>query len=483
MVIVVIDNNGNVSPITTTSADGTVTIKESTPAESASSSSQTNAQADSQDINASNKKAPLQETPLRNPAGKDASAQDAQAKDTPAQNTAKNEAPAKDDSPKDAPEKKATAKDASPDKDAAKPPIVSSRGRRYLKPVIGIAVVLIVGIAAYLIWQHFRPKGLGEGFASGNGRIEAVEFDVAAKSPGRISQMYADDGDYVAAGQVVARMDTAVLRAQLKQAQAEEAEARNATSTALAIVAQHESEQAAAKAVVAQREAEQVVAAKTVQRSQILSAEHAASTQEYDNDVARQKEAAAAVAASKAQLAASQATISASRSQVLEAKSKIVAAQAAESQLQAEIDDTELKAARDGRVQYRIAQPGEVVAGGGKVLSMVDLSDVTMTFFLPEAAAGRVAIGTEVHIVLDAAPKDAIPAIVSFVANVAQFTPKTVETTSEREKLVFRVKARIDPALLKKHAGQVKSGLPGMAYVRLDPSVPWPEKLKSRIEQ
>jgi HlyD family secretion protein len=134
-------------------------------------------------------------------------------------------------------------------------------------------------------------------------------------------------------------------------------------------------------------------------------------------------------------------------------------------------------------VQFRIAQPGEVVSAGGKVLSMIDLSDVTMTFFLPEAAAGRVAIGAEVHIVLDAAPQDVIPATVSFVANVAQFTPKTVETKSEREKLVFRIKARIDPALLQKHIAQVKSGLPGMAYVRLDPSVPWPEKLKTRIEQ
>jgi HlyD family secretion protein len=340
-----------------------------------------------------------------------------------------------------------------------------------------------VGVAAYLIWQHFRPKGLGEGFASGNGRIEAVEFDVAAKSPGRITEMYVDDGDFAAAGQVVARMDTAVLRAQLKQAQAEEAQARNATSTALAVVAQRESEKAAAMAVVTQREAEQVVAFKTVQRSQILSTEHATSIQEYDNDVAHQREAAAAVVTSKAQLAASQATINAARSQVLEAKSNVVAAQAAESRLQAEIDETELRAARESRVQYRIAQLGEVVAGGGKVLSMVDLSDVTMTFFLPEAATGRIAIGSEVHIVLDAAPQTVIPATVSFVADVAQFTPKTVETASEREKLVFRVKARIDPALLRKHASQVKSGLPGMAYVRLDPSVPWPEKLKTRTVQ
>jgi HlyD family secretion protein len=457
MVIIIIDNNGNVLPIAPANADEKSSTSSPTQTEPTSKLPQTGTQAGSPDSDSAAKEPPAKEVPTPN---------------APTQNSAKA------DSTQDAP-----AKDAAPSKDTAKAPIVSERWRRYLKPAVGIVLVAVVGVAAYLIWKHFQPKGLGEGFASGNGRIEAVEFDVAPKAPGRIAEMYVDDGDYVTAGQVVVRMDTQELRAQLSQAQAEEAEARNAMSTALAVVAQRESEKTASMAVVTQREAEQVVASQTVHRSQVLSTEHATSIQEYDNDVARQKEAAAAVAASEAQYAASQATINAARSQVLEAQSNVVAAQAAESRLQAEINDTELKAARDGRVQYRIAQPGEVVPAGGNVLSLVDLSDVTMTFFLPEASAGRVAIGAEVHIVLDAAPQDVIPATVSFVANVAQFTPKTVETKSEREKLVFRVKARIDPALLKKHAGEVKSGLPGMAYVRLDPSVPWPEKLKSRIEQ
>ena len=348
----------------------------------------------------------------------------------------------------------------------------------------GIAILLaavIVG-AGYLLWQRFKPKGLGDAFASGNGRVEAVELDVAAKSPGRISEILVDDGDFVTEGQLVGKMDTEVLQAELQQAKAQEAKARNAVSTALALVGQHESEQAAALAVVSQREAEQAAAEKTAQRSQILSTEHAASIQEYEDDLARQKGTAAAVLAAKAQVAA-QATITASRSQVLEARSEVDAAVATEKRLQVEIDDGELKTARAGRVQFRIAQPGEVVSAGGKVLSMVDLSDVSMTFFLPETVAGRVALGSEVRIVLDAAPQYVIPATVSFVANVAQFTPKTVETESERQKLVFRVKARIDPALLRKYITQVKSGLPGMAYVRLDPSVPWPENLRARIVQ
>ncbi len=183
----------------------------------------------------------------------------------------------------------------------------------------------------------------------------------------------------------------------------------------------------------------------------------------------------------KPRLRRPQATIFSTRSQVLEAKSRIEAAIATENRIRVEIAEGVLRAPRDGRVQFRIAQPGEVVSAGGKVLSMIDLSDVTMTFFIPEAAAGRVAIGSEVHLVLDAAPKDVIPATVSFVSSTNQFTPKTVETESEREKLVFRVKARIDPALLRKYSAEVKSGLPGVAYVHLDSSVPWPDKLKTRI--
>jgi HlyD family secretion protein len=369
---------------------------------------------------------------------------------------------------------------AKPDNSTALP--TTSKWHRYQKPVIALLILLCVAVASYFAWKYFHPKGIGSGFASGNGRIEAVELDIATKAPGRIHEIYADEGDLVSAGQVVARMDTEVLSAQLRQAQAQEAQARTAIGTALAMVSQHESEQATARAIVTQRETGHAIALKTLQRSEILSREHAASTQEYDDDAARERETAAAVVAAKAQLAGSQATINAARAQVLGAQSNVAAIQASESQIQAEIDDTVLKAVRDGRIQFRIAQPGEVVAAGGKVLSMVDLSDVTMTFFLPESAAGRIAVGAEARIVLDAAPKEVILATITFVASVAQFTPKTVETKKEREKLVFRVKARIDPTVLRQHAAQIKSGLPGVAYVRLDSSVPWPAILPAETQ-
>jgi HlyD family secretion protein len=82
---------------------------------------------------------------------------------------------------------------------------------------------------------------------------------------------------------------------------------------------------------------------------------------------------------------------------------------------------------------------------------------------------------------LDAAPQYVIPAKASFVADVAQFTPKTVETEEERQKLMFRIKAQIPPELLRKHIQQVKTGLPGMAYVKLDPEAEWPKRLSENL--
>jgi HlyD family secretion protein len=212
-------------------------------------------------------------------------------KDSAKQKTSESSSP--DQKPENAPDPAHTKAEI------AKSSGLRDKARRYLKPALGILLLAVIAVAAYFIWQHYCAKGLEEGFASGNGRIEAVELDIAAKSPGRISEMYADEGDTVIAGQVVARMDTDVLRAQLRQAQAQESQARNATNTAIAMVAQHESEQSAYASVVTQREAALTVAEKTEERTRILSGQHAASMQELDEGIARRREDSAAVAASR----------------------------------------------------------------------------------------------------------------------------------------------------------------------------------------
>jgi len=152
------------------------------------------------------------------------------------------------------------------------------------------------------------------------------------------------------------------------------------------------------------------------------------STQTLEDDEARVKSAAAGVAASKAQVQAAKAAVEAAQAQVTGAESQGEAVQATIARIEADLEDSVLKAPRAGRVQYKIAQPGEVLGAGGKVLNLVDLGDVYLTFFLPEIAAGRLALGAEARLVLDAAPQYVVPARISFVASVAQFTPKTVET-------------------------------------------------------
>jgi HlyD family secretion protein len=338
----------------------------------------------------------------------------------------------------------------------------------------------IIGVA-FAAWWFLRPEGLPKGIASGNGRIEATEVFVSAKIAGRIREMMADEGDYVRPGQIVAQMDTDTLVAQRAEAQAKLAEALTAINTAQTTVAQRISDRAAQIADVRRQEAESNVARKRLARSTVLSREGATSQQERDDDQAGVQSAAAAVDASRAQVSAIESGIATARSQVAENRSKVEAARASIARIEADIRDSVLRSTVAGRVQYRVAQPGEVVSNGGRLLDIVDLRDVYMTFFLPEAEAGRVEIGNDVRIALDAAPDLVIPAKVTFVADVAQFTPKTVETKAERQKLMFRVKANIDPALLRRHVKQVKTGLPGVAYVRIDKNAAWPAKLAVRL--
>lgn len=342
-------------------------------------------------------------------------------------------------------------------------------------------VLALSALAAYLIWQSSQKQGPGEGFASGNGRIEATEIDVATKLAGRVEDILVAEGQFVKAGQPLARMQVDSVQAQRDEAVARQQQALQNVAGAQAQVALRESDRQAVLALVAQRESELDAAQRRLARSELLVQEGASSRQELDDDRARVRSVQAALTAARAQVNAAQAAITAARTQVTGAQSSVKAADATIARIDTELADSVLKAPRDGRVQYRVAQPGEVLGGGGKVLNLVDLSDVYMTFFLPETVAGRVALGSEVRIVLDAAPQFVIPARVSFVASTAQFTPKTVETASERQKLMFRVKARIDRDLLLKHIEQVKTGLPGVAWVRVDPQAAWPASLTVKV--
>lgn len=349
---------------------------------------------------------------------------------------------------------------------------------KYLVPTI----LVVAAVAAYFAWTKLDTPALPEGIVGANGRIEATEIDIAALTGGSIADIAAAEGQVVNAGDVLVQMDVVQLNAQKRQAEAQLRRASIAIETAKAMVAQAEAQERAAEAAVDQAQAMADAAAQKLARSEQLVKTNAVSQQVLDDDRAKDREAKAGVAAAEASHAAALAGITSAQAQVVDAEAAIDAAKASIDSITASIDDATLVAPRSGRIQYLVAQEGEVVGSGGRILSLVDLGDVYMTVFLPTSQAGRVQIGSEVRLTLDAAPGIVIPATVSYVADVAQFTPKTVETAEEREKLMFRVRAKVDPELLSRYVAYVKTGLPGMAYLKTLPDAEWPASLANVVK-
>ncbi len=312
--------------------------------------------------------------------------------------------------------------------------------------LIAAALLLVGGFAA---WWIFSAPGLPHGFAAGNGRIEANQVYVATKYPGRVLEVLYDEGDTVDAGQVVARMDTSALEAQLRQSLAQITEAQDNRNVSLA--------------QVDVKRADYNFASKQYARSRQLVGTGAVSGQEAELDQSR-------MLSTRAELVGAQADAT-------RTLASIDAAKATADRLRAEIKDAVLVSPIRARIETRLAEPGEVLAQGGRVFSLNDLSDVYMYVFLPEDVTGKVAVGSEARIVLDAAKQYPIRAFVSFVSPMAQFTPKSVETAEERHNLTFRVKLQIPAERLREFEPLVKSGLPGMGYVRFDPNAPWPKDL------
>ncbi|AWA49257.1 MAG: HlyD family efflux transporter periplasmic adaptor subunit [Acinetobacter sp.] len=341
--------------------------------------------------------------------------------------------------------------------------------------------IVVLGLVAYLIWKNMNKPDT-DALVSGNGRIEATEINVSSKLSGQLEEILVKEGDFVEPGQILARVKISTLEAQLRELEAQQRQAQDAIATAEAQVAMRISEKAAAEAMVQQRETELMAAKNRLARTEVLAKEGASSKQQLDDERAAAQQAIAVLSAAKAQVQSAQGAIVASKSQVSAAHSQVDAIKASVERIKFDMDDAQLRAPLKARVQFRVAQPGELVAAGGRVLNLIDLSDVYMTFFLPETVAGKIAIGTEVRIVLDAAKNVVIPATVSFVADTAQFTPKSVETESERQKLMFRVKAKIDPTLLNKYIEQVKTGLPGVAYIKIDDQAAWPTFLENTVK-
>ena len=323
---------------------------------------------------------------------------------------------------------------------------------KFLHNLIRLLLVGAVAFLGYAAWQRQeRAKiKLPAGIVGGNGRIEAVQVDIATKYNGRIDQVLAKEGKLVAPNEVLCQMDTSEMSAELEKARAQQ------------LKASEDVERAAAEVV--QKEAANTLAEKSFARAETLRKKKAIADQDYDEARARRDSSEAAVNVAKAALRS--------------AEQARVAAEAEIKRQEAQIADMTLKSPVQGRVLYRLAEPGMVLGAGGKVLTVLDLSDIYMEIFLPSQEAGKVRLGSEARFVLDVAPEYAGRAKVSFISPEAQFTPKQVETRSERDKLMFRVKLQLPSEAILPHINRVKTGLRGVGYVRLDESVEWPAFLQ-----
>jgi HlyD family secretion protein len=330
------------------------------------------------------------------------------------------------------------------------PPV--RKRRRSVGLVLGLLVLLggAGGGGAYYWWKLTHPP-LPVGISYGNGRIEADEIDIDTKFAGRVSELLADIGDMVTPGQVVARMDTRDLEQSLSKSEAQARQAQHAVDEA--------------RANLEAQQTQKTLAEQEMDRARYLL-KNGFTTQEIADQ--RQQALNSAIAG-----------LAAAQERILQAQHVLEASQHDAGYYRVEIADNTLVAPKSGRIQYRLSNIGEVLPAGGKVFTMLDFSYVYLDLYLPTQEAGKVKVGADARIVLDAYPDHPIPAKVSFVANLAQFTPKTVETQTERDKLMFRIRVRIDQDRLLAHTDAIRSGLPGVAYVRWDPAVEWPKNLQA----
>ncbi len=323
---------------------------------------------------------------------------------------------------------------------------------------------LIVGEVGFVTSGHaqgfiknliarLRGETLPAGIVKSNGRLEATQVDVSSKYAGRLAEVAVEEGSSVTQGQVIAKITSPEYEALLRAAKADVQKSNDAL--------------AAAEAEITSRQSALEFAKSDFERGQELMKSGHITKQLFEQ---RKRNYDSAVAAVK--------SFTSQRDQAL---SQIANAEAEVDRIQSIIDDLTLVSPRLGRVQYQLARAGEVVAAGAPIVTILDLTDVYMTIFLPAADAGRLAVGDEARIILDPIPDYVVPATVSFVAADAQFTPKTVETKDERAKLMFRVKLKIDPQVLQQYYTRVKTGVRGLGFVRTKPDVEWPADLQVKL--
>ena len=316
-----------------------------------------------------------------------------------------------------------------------------------------LGAVAVAAAAGWATWINTHRDNTPDGLMRANGRLEVERIEIAAKYPGRVVELPIHEGDWVKEGAVMARQDSTELLAQRDAIEAARERATQAMARASA-----ETDVRKVQARIAQLELNHTQ--KLRQDALVSGAEVERREAQRDGERAGVKVATAAIGEATAARAEADAQIK---------------------RINVAIEDMTLRAPVAGRIEYRVVEPGSVIPSGGRVATLLNTSDVYMTVFLPTSIAGKLKVGDEARIVLDAAKQFVVPAQVSFVASEAQFTPKYVETATEREKLMDRVKLKVPVEVATQYGSYVKAGLTGNGYVRTDPKATWPTELAVKL--
>ncbi|WP_202978945.1 HlyD family secretion protein [Halomicronema hongdechloris] len=392
-------------------------------------------------------------------------------------------------------------------------------------PVLIPLVLLVVATGVGLRYWWSRPD---DSTVELSGRIEGYETDLGAKVGGRVAAIAVREGSVVRQGQVIARLDDAEVRAQLQAAGARVTAAQQQVTQArlqLDVLAsqvveaelalqqsqgdtagQVRQSQAAVAAAAAQltearaqvQQAESALALARADRERFASllAQGAIPQQQFDQiqttfETARDTLAArqAAVAAAQQQVSAAQGVLTQAqtsqlnpdirraqverlRKQQEQAKAQLAAAEADLEQAQADyteiearLQDLEIKSPIDGVVVSRMVEPGEVIAAGTPVITVVDLEEVYLRGYIPEGEVGLVRVGQPAQVFLDSAPEQPLQATVSAVDTEASFTPENIYFQEDRVDQVFGLRLGIENP-----GGFAKPGMPADGTILLEQS-------------
>jgi HlyD family secretion protein len=404
---------------------------------------------------------------------------------------------------------------------AAAPPVRAPRPRRR---IVLIAVAIILAAGVYGIWRAFFAKpGVPENVVALSGRIEGDDSAIAPKTTGRILEIHFREGDSVNAGDIIAILSDEQIRAREQQALAavsvaeakskaardqigvlEQQLQQNQLQTAQSKVdaggrvRQAEAELAAAEAAVAQQEASFQIASFDRDAYTRLAQTGAASERQAKQAIATAEQQAAAVAAAKRRVESArgaltmakanldnpgirQAQVDIVRKQIAQQRAEIASADATTEQArgqlreaQANRQDLIVQAPFSGVVATRAAEPGEVVAAGTTLVTLLDLNKVYLRGFVPEGQIGKVKLGQAARVYLDSNPNRPIDAYVSRIDPQATFTPENTYFRDERVKQVVGVKLQ-----LKGGIGFAKPGMPADGEILIEGDR-WPETNRKR---